>query len=161
MTVKEVSSQALAAVYRGEIRDWAMLGGVPHKIRLIHREKGDSCRRRLEADLPELFPAEGGPPAMTTVTTQATLRAVREYPGALAYGPYPEVLGREYRVLELDGVAPDEPRYPLRNRLYFVWSADVPLSPQAQAFLAFIRSERGQEIIRARGANPVEGENLP
>jgi len=87
---------------------------------------------------------------MTTVTTQATMEAVQTYPGALAYGPYPELLGGPFRILSLDGISPDDPAYPLRNTLYLVKRKGAPLDGFS-GFYHFLRSEEARHILREKG----------
>lgn len=153
VNINRISTAQLEAIYTGRVRDWSVLGG-SGKIRLIQREKGDSCRRRLEAELPALFPKHDAPPALTTVTTQTTMEAVNAYHGALAYGPYPELIHTPFRILSLDGIPPSDPAYPLRNTLYFVKKHNTD-SPVIRDFLDFIGSEKGKRIIRSYGMAPI------
>ncbi len=153
--VDSVDRAQLKAIYRGEIRKWSALGGNAERIRLIQREPGDSCRRVIEHDMPGLLVEKDAPPSLTTVTTQATLEAVESYPGALAYGPYPEVLDRPFRVLSLDGIPPTDPAYPLHNTLYLVKRKGAPLGEHA-AFYHFLRGQEAEKILVDKGLQAIQ-----
>lgn len=149
-SLRNITHEQLEAIYRGQIRHWDTVGDGKEPVRLIQREHGDSCRRVIERELPDLLVDKGAPPAMTTVTTQGTMEAVQTYPGALAYGPYPELLGGPFHILSLDGVSPDDPAYPLRNTLYLVKRKGEPLGGFS-GFYRFLRSKEARHILHEQG----------
>ena len=150
----DIGRKQLEAIYRGQITHWGALGGGNERIRLIHREHGDSCRRILEHEMPTLLVEKDAPPSLTTVTTQATMEAVASYPGALAYGPYPELLDGPFHILSLDGISPDDPAYALHNTLYLVKRKGASLDGLA-GFYRFLRSDEARRILREKGLQAI------
>ena len=64
------------------------------------------------------------------------------------------------KVLQLNGVRPDPDKvldgsYPLSRQLWFVYRTEG-LPAEAQAFLAFVASPAGREILQAKGYLPVQ-----
>ena len=64
------------------------------------------------------------------------------------------------KVLQLNGVRPDPDKvldgsYPLSRQLWFIYRTEG-LPAEAQAFLAFVASPAGREILQAKGYLPVQ-----
>lgn len=136
------------AVFNGRISSWQPLGGPDQPITVISREAGSAARQllqtRLMAEQRLTINAQIAP-------SDAFMReAVAADPQSIGY----TMLGNstDLNQLEIDGQAAapattTDQSYPFTNPLYFVHNS--PAEPQGalRAFLAWLQSAEGQEII--------------
>jgi len=90
------------------------------------------------------------------VTDQDTASSIEKVPGALGPSTLALMLSEEraLKALTLDGVVPSAEniangRYPLFKQLLIVTGPKTP--PEAQAFVSFVRSGAGREILAQTG----------
>ncbi len=149
-TVPGLTILQLRALYRGEILDWAALGGTGNEPVLISREDGSGTRAAFEALV------MGGERttlnALVMPNSQAVVDYVAAHRDAIGYVST-AVLTDTVRAVPMEDVAPTAAAarsgaYPLGRVLYLY--ASQPASAATQAFLDFVQSPAGQEIIGRR-----------
>ena len=157
--VTGVTSLTLAQVsdiYAGRITRWSEVGGPDRPINLIHREKNESTRQELAKAIPGL--GEGQEPAQAKLVYRdyEVLELLEKFPTAIGFTTRSNLMSGSgnWTILQLDGVQPDAASlsagtYPFSLEMGFVRPAGID-NPLAQAFIDFVQSPAGVEIIRSR-----------
>jgi phosphate transport system substrate-binding protein len=158
VSIQDLTAEQVLAVLSGKIQNWQELGGPDMKIFIAKREKGDSSRRVLENNIPQLNEATDLA-GQTTFSTSETLEAVSQYKGTLSYAPLAMTDFPGVRVLTYNGVTPTPENaragsYPLNIPFGFVWKGE--LSHASKKFIEFIESPKGEKILLQHGAIPAQ-----
>ncbi|MFM2052836.1 MAG: hypothetical protein RL456_873 [Pseudomonadota bacterium] len=151
-----VTTAQLADLYAGRVTQWP--DGTP--VRLVLRPAGDADSdlvKSISPALREAVTAAEQRRGMTfAVTDQEAADSVERVGGALGTTTLAQMLSerRALRALPIDGQTPDiesaaAGRYPLHKRLHFVTGPQP--APTVQAFIAFVRSPAGRDILRQHG----------
>lgn len=151
-----LTTQNLIDIYSGSMGQWPD----GSRIRLVLRPVGDSDSEIIKAISPAMREAKNAAEQrkgmLFTVTDQETATAIEGTPGALGPTTLALLLSekRPLKALALNGVAPDakslaDGAYPLFKQMYIVTSPKSP--PSALAFVAFVRSAAGREILQQNG----------
>jgi len=157
-TVSNLDGADIVAIYGGEITNWKDLGGPDEAIVAVDREPGDSSRSVLEKTIPgfgDIDPRQ----AKVFFTTPETVEGLRTTPHALGYTPLAAVRDTELRMLDLEGVSPEDAeavragQYPHVVKLGLAFRP--PLAGAAREFVEFVTGETGQRIMKEFGAVPV------
>lgn len=159
-----LTRQQLIDIYAGRATRWP--DGAP--IRLIvrtPRETDNDVLRNLSPDMAALLAEAYERPGMRRAATdQDTVDQLERVPGALGPTTLAVVMSerRNVRVLAIDGVLPSlaglrDGIYRPAKTLFLVLPA-AP-TPATLAFVDFIFSPRGQEILSANGLVPLPREN--
>ncbi len=157
--VTNLDRKTLVAVYHGKIRNWKEVGGPDHKIYVVQREPGDSCRAVLEKYIPELGKVPEGV-AYTAFSTPEALMVVEAHRYTIGYLPMAAARAGNVRVLAIDGVAPTLENVAQGKYKYYVplgVAYKEPLSPKAKLFVEFLSSDRAKKIMGDFGSLPIEG----
>ena len=163
LTVEEVQG-----IYTGQITNWSQVGGKNQSIRPFQRQENSgsqSALLRLMEGLPLIEPEQED----RVGDMGGIIRDVadyRNYANAIGfsfrfYASEMEA-NDQIRLLALDGVAPTKETirdgsYPISDSFYAVTAAPIgqpdprESDPQLDAFLRWILSEQGQQIIEASG----------
>lgn len=154
--VAGIATQNLVDYYAGKVDEWP--DGA--KLRLVLRPIGDSDSEAIKAMSPAMRDAKSAAEQrkgmLFTVTDQETASAIEKVPGAL--GPSTLALltseKRALKALALDGVVPNvqsvaDGSYPLTKQLLIVTGPKT--LREAQAFVSFVRSGAGREILQQTG----------
>jgi phosphate transport system substrate-binding protein len=137
----------LRALYRGEVLDWAALGGPAGEPAIISREEGSGDRQAFETLV------MGGErvslSALVLSTAEAVAEYVAEHPAAIGYVSTAQQ-SDAVRVLSVEGLLPSAESvrsgaYHLSRLLYLLTPASA--SPQARSFVDFVLSPAGQSIV--------------
>ncbi|MBD1915438.1 MULTISPECIES: substrate-binding domain-containing protein [Cyanophyceae] len=133
-----LSFEQFARMFRGEIRNWAEVGGAPARIRVVDRPNYSDTRIALSR-----YAAFDGASFSTGSTADPVddddTEAVVDALGAdgISYAVASQVLGRsDVRVLAMHQTLPDDPRYPYSQPRAYVYNAEDP-TPAALAFVGF------------------------
>ncbi|TVQ10191.1 MAG: tetratricopeptide repeat protein [Leptolyngbya sp. DLM2.Bin27] len=145
----DLTFESFAAMFRGDITNWAEVGGPNLPIRFVDRPADSSTRLAL-ADY-EIFsnqPFETGDNAVE-VETDDTAAVVRELGNdGISYAIASEVLGQAaVRPLSLHNTLPDDDRYPYSQPRNYIYQGEPSLP--VEAFLGFATSDEGQAAIAA------------
>lgn len=151
-----LAMQDLVDIYSGRMERWP--DGT--RIRLVLRPMQDTDNEAIASLSPAMREAVRAAQQRTgmyiAVSDQDAADSIEKIPGALGPSSLAQILSekRKVKVLALNGVAPDansiaDGTYPLYKRMLLVTGPKA--SPAAQAFVAFVRSEAGREILRQTG----------
>lgn len=153
VTVIDVTSEQLAQIYKGEIKNWKELGGKDEPIVVVGRESGSGTRGAFE----ELLEVEDlCDYAQEIDSTGGVLSTVANTGGAIGYISL-DVIDDSVTIVAIDGVAASEENIVAGDYMLsrpFVMATKGEISKQnelVQAFFAYIESEEGQSIIKQVG----------
>ncbi len=152
-TVANLTSQQLADVYTGKIKNWKELGGNDEVIVVIGREAGSGTRGAFE-ELLELEDVCAY--AQELDSTGAVLAKVASTPGAIGYVSL-DAVDDSVISLSLNGAEASEENITAGNYLLsrpFVMATMGEISEQSdlvQAWFAYLSSEEGQNVISSLG----------
>lgn len=152
-TVTDLSSEELAAIYKGEITNWSELGGNDEAIVVIGRENGSGTRDAFE-ELNEI--KDECAYAQELDSTGAVLAKVVATPGAIGYVSL-DVVDDSVIAEKINGVDATEEN--ILNGTYalqrpFVMATKGDVSEQellVKTWFDYIASEEGVEIISSVG----------
>lgn len=138
-----------AAMFRGEITDWADVGGEPGPIRFVDRPEDSDTRRSLsQYEVFRSAPFESGPTTDTVAEddTAAVIQALND--DGISYAIAPHVTDQPaVKIVPMHQTLPDDPRYPYSQPRYFVYRGEP--SPAVAAFLGYATSSTGQTALSA------------
>jgi len=152
-----IATEQLNEIFKGTRTQWQD----GNQIIVQAREKSDSGFLVLENTLPgfkEVY-AESHEARRWTLyfNDQAANQAIATVPYAIGVTDLGMIATEQLpvKVLQLNGVRPDPEKvldgtYPLSRHLWFLYRAEG-LTAEAQAFLAFVASPAGKEILQAKG----------
>ena len=155
--ITNLSSQQIIDIYSGKLRNWNELGGDNQRIYPVMREPGDSSLGRILDYIPALNDIEKFH-AKIIYKTPAAVAALRNHRFTVGFLPLSAIKNIPLKILKIDGVYPSSEN--VRNGSY---PLTVPYSivnrnqPGAfeQAFINYLYSDEGQQIISDFGAIPV------
>ena len=156
--ITDLSREEVRAIYSGEVANWKDLGGPDEKIYVVAREVGSGTRDTFngmvmgseEAETPGVTTYHGSNAEVKTAVTRSNK--------AIGYVGMNYLEGGAFRAVAFQGVEASEETikggsYPLSRALH-LYTFGEP-SPEARAFIDFILSEEGQEIVAESGFVPV------
>ena len=154
--VSDLSLDALVDIYAGNLKNWPD----GRRIRLVLRPLGDSDSAMVRSISPAMREAkrqaEIRKGMLFAVTDQDTADNIEKIPGALGTTTVAQILSeqRAIKALRLNGVegnprALAEGRYPLSKQFFIVTSDPAPA--QVRAFVAFVKSPQGRQILQRTG----------
>ena len=154
--VTGITTQNLVDYYAGTVDAWPD----GSKLRLVLRPIGDSDSETIKAMSPAMREAKSAAEQrkgmVFTVSDQATASAIEKVSGALGPSTLALLISekRTLKALTLDGVVPSAQTlangsYPLYKQLLVVTGPKTP--PEAQAFVTFVQSATGREILQQTG----------
>lgn len=154
--VTSITTQNLLNFYSGKVDAWPD----GSRLRLVLRPIGDSDSDSIKAISPAMrdatSAAEQRKGMIFAVTDQDSANAIETTPGALGPSTLALLLSekRPLKALALDGVVPSvqsiaSGSYPLIKPLWLVTGPKT--LREAQAFVNFVRSAAGHEILRQNG----------
>lgn len=152
-TVKDLTTEQLAGVYKGEITNWKELGGNDEAIVVIGRESGSGTRGAFE----ELLEVEDiCNYAQELDSTGGVLAKVAATPGAIGYVSL-DVVDDTVQAVSLNGVEATEDNILAGDYLLsrpFVMATMGEISEQndlVQTWFSYVDSEEGQSVISGLG----------
>ena len=151
--VTDLSTEDLAKVYTGEIKNWSELGGKDEAIVVIGRESGSGTRDAFE-ELVEVKDACAY--AQELDSTGAVLAKVAATPGAIGYVSL-DVVDDTVTAVALNGVEASEENilagtYALQRPFVMATMGDIDEQNElVQTWFSYINSEEGKEITKSVG----------
>ena len=155
--VDDLTVEQIAAIFTGEITDWADFGG-KGEIACIGREAGSGTRDGFESITKT---ADKCVLAQELTSTGAVIAAVKSSANAIGYASFAAVEGQEgIKVLTVEGVECTEENisngtYVIQRPFNLVTVGDAELSEAAKAFFDYMLSEDAAELIAQAGAVPA------
>lgn len=158
--VDAVTQSQLVDIYNGTLKQWPD----GSTIRPILRQAGDDNTKQIKALSVEMKKAvenaEKHSVFLFASTDQEAVDKIQNTPGSLGVTSLALLLSEKRKIhpLILDGVAPNiqsciDGDYPITKRFYFILPAKR--SAQVNAFLEFVASEKGAEILKQNGNYPA------
>ena len=151
--VASISSEQLAGIFSGTIRNWKEVGGRDLQIKVVRREEADSTLTVLRGSMPKWKDLKLTERSKLAMTTQEAVDSVEAVEGAVGFGPYTTELGKRVAVLRIDELNPNDPTYPSA----IVLAAAYIGTPRkdAAAFLDYLGSAAAKRIMTDFGAVPL------
>ena len=155
--VDDLTVEQIAAIFTGEITDWAEFGG-KGEIACIGREAGSGTRDGFESITKT---ADKCILKQELTSTGAVIAAVKSSENAIGYASFAAVEGQEgIRVLTVEGVECTaeniiDGTYVIQRPFNLVTLENAELSEAAKAFFDYMISEDAAELITMAGAVPV------
>lgn len=155
--VDDLTVEQIAAIFTGEITDWADFGG-KGEIACIGREAGSGTRDGFESITGT---TDKCALAQELTSTGAVIAAVKSSENAIGYASFAAVEGQTgIKVLTVEGVACTEENiangsYVIQRPFNLITLNDAQLSQQAQAFFDYILSQDAAGLIAKAGAVPM------
>ena len=152
-SVSNLSMEQLAAIFTGEINNWAQLGGEDAPIAVYGREAGSGTRGAFE----EIVGVEDKCAYTNEYSSSGDIIGnVASNPNAIGYASLSGV-NDAVRSVSIEGVVCTEASikdgsYPIQRPFIMVTSADAQLSEAAEDFLYYALSDAVAEYIAAAGA---------
>ena len=154
--LEDITLEALAKVYSGEITNWKELGGDDKSIVVIGREDGSGTRDGFES----IVMGDKEPKyAQELESTGSVINAVATTDGAIGYASLANV-DETVKALKIGGIEATEEN--VKSGAYEVQRPFICATLKGsdnklvKAYLDFILSEEGQALVLAQGAVPVK-----
>ena len=145
---KGLTRAQVERIFQGQVTNWSEVGGQPGAIRVINRPTISGTHQAFK-ELVLKGGNFGTTPNITTLERDATtplLQALNT--DGIGYATYTQVVNqRTVRTVAIDGLTPEAANYPYQRTLFYVYKQ--PASPQVQAFLGYVSSEKGKSAIRS------------
>lgn len=153
--VSNLTLEAIAKIYTGEITNWKDAGGSDGEIVLIGREAGSGTRDGFETITDT---KDGCNYRQELTSTGDVITTVAQNPNAIGYASLASVKD-SVKALKVDGVTPSETTvkdgsYVVQRPFVLVTRTDGKLSDAASKFFDYITSDEAAEIISNAGAVP-------
>ncbi|HIK44448.1 MAG TPA: phosphate ABC transporter substrate-binding protein [Leptolyngbyaceae cyanobacterium M65_K2018_010] len=147
-----LSAAQAVQIFKGELTNWATLGGPDATIRVINRPPVSGTHKAFQ-DLVLGGAPFGTTPNITTMVRDATTPMLQELGrDGIGYATYSQVADQQtVRVVPIEGLTPEAANYPFQRPLYYVYKD--PNNPAVQAFLGYALSPQGQQAIAAAVTN--------
>lgn len=158
--VQSLTEDEIKGIYAGDITSWKAVGGKKKEIRAFQRPEDSGSQTALQhfmGDVPIMDPpVEDIASLMGTVIDQVS--DYKNYNNAIGYTfryySTEMTKNNNIRLLSVNGVEPTKETirsgdYPITNELYAVTAGSD--NPHVDAFIDWILSEQGQEIIEKTG----------
>lgn len=162
--VNSLTTEQIMDIYSGELTNWKQAGGRNDRIRAFQRDEGSGSQSMLQKIMKDRTlmqaPSEDVMDLMSGIISRTS--SYRNYKNAIGFSflYYASQMNRsdELKLLAIDGVEPDEESirsgaYPYTVNFYAVTAG--PPSAKMQAFLDWIVSPEGQELVAKTGYVPV------
>ncbi len=157
-----ITSADLIDIYKGTKTRWSD----GQEIIVLTREPGDSLILILEKNIPGFKQvyreSQAAQRWKTLFTDQEMSETLTKIDFAIGLSDTGLIISekRDIKILKLNGIAPNAEnvknrKYPLNRVLTFVLPKEE-ISPEARAFIDFVRSESGAKILEANGYFPVK-----
>ena len=151
--VDDLTIEQIAAIFKGEIKNWNELGGEDLAISCVGRESGSGTRDGFES---VTGTSDACVLAQELTSTGAVISAVAANPNAIGYASLSAV-GDSVKALTVGGVEATEATvkdgsYVVQRPFVLVTKEGTKLSPAAQAFFDYALSADAASIIAAAGA---------
>ncbi|MGB0744301.1 MAG: phosphate ABC transporter substrate-binding protein [Opitutales bacterium] len=153
--LKSISSSDLAAIFNGDIQNWAALTNWPGRISVYTRNSSSGTYvsfRKLA-----LQTRDYGENILKLAGNEQIAHEVANNPNAIGYVALAYAQKPGIRALAVDEQLPKDTDYPLARPLYFLINRSKESQPLRDKFVDFALSSKGQELakrIQFLPANP-------
>jgi phosphate transport system substrate-binding protein len=151
----KLSKDQVAKIFTGQIKDWSEIGGAPGKISIYTRNTSSGTYK----DWQKL--AMGGrdypSSSLKMAGNEQIAQEVAKNPNGIGYVglAYSKTAGTKTIVIDgIEPVAQNAKKY-VYARLCYLYAPDKP-SAEAAAFMSYVESDAGQDIVRKVGFIPTK-----
>lgn len=158
--VKNLSSEQLGKIFRGEIKNWKEVGGADAPIVLLSRDSSSGTHEFFKEHIIREGNAKGtqeyGEKTLYMPSNEAIKQEVEKNKNAIGY------IGMGYvdttvHPLSVDGKQANvanvlNKSYPISREIY--WYSNQNLSPTGQSLIQYALSDKGQKILKQEGFVP-------
>jgi phosphate transport system substrate-binding protein len=155
--VTELSTQQIHDIYIGKIKNWKELGGPDMPIVVVSRDTSSGTYETFDHFIMKKVKMDA---SVEYVSSNPQVHArVKTTPGAIGYVGV-GFLDKEVKGLKVNGIMPSKETiakgtYSLSRPLFLFTNGYPELGSLSYNFCTFYLSEKGQEIIAAKGFVPV------
>ncbi|MDD2401287.1 MAG: phosphate ABC transporter substrate-binding protein [Clostridia bacterium] len=164
-SVSDLTIEKIAQIFKGEITNWKELGGFDKEITVVNREAGSGTRgafqelMKLEEKLPDgtkkSLITEKALIMDSTGGVKATVSGNDSAIGYISLG----ILDDTVKALKVSGVEPTvqnilDKKYTICRPFLMITKGEM--SPQVGAYLDFIMSSEGQQMVKSEKYIPVK-----
>ena len=160
-----LNSKRFAKIFRGEITDWSQVGGSDGKIRFIDRPTTSELREAFRY-YPVFKTAKFATGSTVTPLSEDSTPEIVKQLGkdGISYVLANQVSKLQgVRVLQMNHVAPDDPRYPFSLASVYVYKKNP--NPNVNNFLGFSLASTGQhvveQVVAAEATDLASGKSEP
>lgn len=163
-TIEGLSSNQIRDIYSGQVTNWKEVGGKDNPIRAFQRPADSGSQTAVEKFMGNQAlmeaPTEDIASGMGGIISQVA--EYKNYRNAIGYTfrfySTEMVKNDNIRLLKVDGIYPDKESirsdtYPITAEFYAITAGTS--NPHAQAFIDWILSKEGQELVEKTGYVPV------
>ncbi len=149
VTVSELNTDQLKAIFTGEITNWAAVGGEDLPI-IVYMRAEDTPHTQIlrEAFLADIVFTDS---AQIMGGMGDIIAAVEGTPGSIGYVNWPTAVakGADVKAITINGYSATDPTYPATLEIGIGYMPDQ--KENVAPLLDWIQSERGQDTLRAFG----------
>jgi phosphate transport system substrate-binding protein len=168
--VENLTNEQLKNIYTGKTKNWKELGGKDAQITVVTREEGSGTRSAF-AEIVGIETKDSNDKAdpKTAIVAKATVASntgaiqttVSQNPNAIGYMSFSDVDDTKvrtvkYEKVEISEAALTDGTYKLKRDFYLITKEGATLSPAAQAFVDFVLSPAGEQIIASNKLLPIK-----
>lgn len=156
VTVRELTSKDICALYAGEISNWKQLGGSDLPVVVQTRPEGSNmiAIRDGLACFKSLKVTDKG---HNNLRNADAVNSMRDMAGSIGFMPLSEADHYKYTMVKIDGQYPFSEGYPISVGLAFVHMDS--LKGLAKDFADFLIAEEAIKILRHSGHLPVKADS--
>ena len=168
-TVTNLTKAQIKDIYTGKIKNWKDVGGKDELITVVSRESTSGTRTAFAEIIGlEKKDADGNPDPATalladkieqnsTGNVQTTVEGNAAAIGYISFSSLKDVV----KAVEYEGVAIStqtlkDDTYALKRNFYLLHKENATLSNEAAAFLEFVLSDAGQDIVKENKLLPIK-----
>ena len=141
----ELSRQELAAIFTGEVENWAALSDLPLPISAYARNTSSGTYVAFQQLA--LKSRDYSDRIQKMAGNEQIAHEVAGNPGAIGYVALAYAQSPGIRAMEIDGLPPGDIDYPLARPLYFLVNRSGGRSPLLERFIDHTLGPRGQELV--------------
>jgi phosphate transport system substrate-binding protein len=167
--IDNVTIENIQGIYSGNITNWKKLNGANQKIRAFQRPKNSGSQTMLEKIMGNIIIMQ---PRMEDVATGMggiiiRVAVYKNFPNAIGYSflffTTEMVKNDQIKLLSVEGIYPSRETiqngtYPFSNDFYAIYVDTEDKNENIDAFIEWILSKQGQELIEKTGYTPIRSE---
>ncbi|BDR60831.1 phosphate ABC transporter substrate-binding protein [Lactobacillus xylocopicola] len=141
--VKDLSTQQLAAIFTGKVKNWRQVGGKNLPIIVINRSRGSGTRTTFE-DL--ILSGKEAVNSQEQDSNGTVKKIVSTTPGTISYISFPYANDQNIQKLSLNGVRPDNQNIPANKWPLWSYEHMYTKGKPNKATAAFIKYVLGKKV---------------
>lgn len=140
-----ISMEAIEMIFTGDVQNWA--GVSHHEGRISVYTRNTSSGTYNEFQKIAMSARDYGSNSLKLAGNEQIAEEVASNPDAIGYVGLAYISRPGIKVLKVDGLMPNNRRYPIARPLYFLINRNQPLDPLVNDFIGFTLSPDGQAIV--------------